>query len=117
MGSQGVRTTRKISKKLGRPSKVTKSICQMLVDPARNPIRDQLYKAQIEYHGIPCKLRQLQLKLKGHTKGGRWYKMTFVKKTISKANCAERKVFGYMHIYKPIEEFFLAILYIQTKRM
>jgi hypothetical protein len=44
-------------KKLGRKSKVTKSMCQMLVDPTRNPVRDQHYNAQIEFHNLPVKAR------------------------------------------------------------
>ena len=48
MGSLAYRRTRNQgSTKLGRPSKVTKSMCEMLVDPVRNPVRKQPYKAQI----------------------------------------------------------------------
>jgi hypothetical protein len=36
----------------------------MLVSPSRNPVRDQLYEAQIEYHRLPIKKRQLQTRLK-----------------------------------------------------
>jgi transposase len=86
MGSLAYRSLRKRSTNLGRPSKVTKSMCQMLVDPERNPVRDQLYEAQIEFHGIPVKKRQLQRKLKEHTNGGQRYKCAFVKKTISDKN-------------------------------
>ncbi|KUJ09673.1 uncharacterized protein LY89DRAFT_724098 [Mollisia scopiformis] len=48
MGHLAMRTTRGISKKpLGRKSKVTLAMCQMLVDPIRNPVRDQDLDAQI----------------------------------------------------------------------
>ena len=67
MGSLAYRTTRMKSHKLRRPSKVTKSISKMLIDLAKNPIRDQLYEAQIAYCNIPVKKRQLQRKLKKHT--------------------------------------------------
>ena len=59
MGSLAYRTIRKKSTRLGRRLKVMKSIYKKLVDPARNPVHRQALKAQIAYHGIPCKKRQL----------------------------------------------------------
>ncbi|KUJ14223.1 uncharacterized protein LY89DRAFT_720584 [Mollisia scopiformis] len=67
MGILAYRHTRGRSGKLGKPSKVTKAMCKKLVDPARNPVRNQPYEAQIAYHKIPCKKRQLQRKLKEYT--------------------------------------------------
>src|ERR1700712_1514810 len=58
-------------------------MCRMLVDPKQNPVRNQLYEAQIEYHKLPFQKRQLQRKLCEHTNGGRRYKMAFVKKRVS----------------------------------
>lgn len=86
MGNLAMRSTRKVSQKLGRQSKVTKKMAQMLVNPKLNPVRDQLYEAQIEYHQLPVKKRQLQRKLKEFTRGGRRYKMAFVKKQVSDKN-------------------------------
>ncbi|KAH7321680.1 hypothetical protein BKA65DRAFT_512746 [Rhexocercosporidium sp. MPI-PUGE-AT-0058] len=57
LGSLGIRRTRKLSNKLGRRSKVTPAMCRMLVDPKKNPVRNQLYEAQIVYHNLPCKKR------------------------------------------------------------
>ncbi|KUJ14826.1 uncharacterized protein LY89DRAFT_123228 [Mollisia scopiformis] len=57
IGILAYRHTRGRSGKLGKPSKVTKAMCKKLVDPARNPIRNQPYEAQIAYHKIPCKKR------------------------------------------------------------
>ena len=111
MGSLAYRTTRKISKKLGRRSKVTKAICQKLVDPARNPVRNQPYEAQIAYHQIPYKKRQLQRKLKEHTNGGQIYKCTFVKKTISYKNKDKRVAYGEEHKDKPVEDFWSYIFF------
>jgi hypothetical protein len=45
LGSIAYRSSRKRSTKLGRPSKVTKPMCKMLVNPAQNPVRDQPYEA------------------------------------------------------------------------
>jgi hypothetical protein len=105
LGSIAYRSTRNRSTKLGRPSKVTKSMCKMLVDPAQNPVRDQLYEAQIEYHSLPVKKRQLQRKLKEHTNGGQRYKCAFVKKVVSDKNRKERAEYGEEHIDKSIEDF------------
>jgi hypothetical protein len=59
IGYAAVCRTRGISKKLRGKSKVTVVMCKMLVDPKRNPVHDQLYKAQIKYHNLPVQTRQL----------------------------------------------------------
>ena len=111
MGSLAYRSLRKRSTKLSRPSKVTKSMYKMLVDLARNPVRDQLYEAQIQYHGIPIQKRQLQRKLKEHTNSGQRYKCVFVKKRISDKNKAERVMYAQEHVDKPIEDFWSYIFF------
>ncbi|PQE05359.1 Transposable element Tc3 transposase protein [Rutstroemia sp. NJR-2017a BBW] len=68
MGEEAKRHTRARSKVLGHNSRVTKSICKMLVSPSKNPVRKQPLEAQIAYHKIPVQKRQLQRKLKEHTK-------------------------------------------------
>lgn len=105
-----LRSTRKVSKKLGRKSKVTKAMCQMLVDPTRNPVRDQHYEAQIEYHNLPIKRRQLQRKLKELVHAQR-FKMAFVKKQVSAANKEERVAYGTQHKGKTIEDFWSCITF------
>jgi len=111
MGSLAYRHTRPMSKKLGKPSKVTKSMCKMLVDPARNPVRNQPYDAQIAYHKIPVKRRQLRNKLAEHTNGGRIYKCAFIKKTISAKNKDERVAYGHEHKDKSMEDFWSYIFF------
>lgn len=111
LGSAAYRHSRGRSTKLGRPSKVTKSMCKMLVDPTQNPIRNQPYDAQIAYHRIPVKRRQLQRKLKEHTNGGQKYKMAFVKKEISDKNKAERVEYGYEHRDKSVEDYWSYIFF------
>lgn len=59
IGSPAYRRTRKRSEKLGRREKVLKETYKILVSPSRNPVRDQLYKAQIEYFNLPIKKRAL----------------------------------------------------------
>jgi hypothetical protein len=111
IGSLAYRYTRKLSKKLGRPSKVTKSMCKILVDPAKNPIRNQPYEAQITYYKIPVQRRQLRRKLVEHTYGGRIYKAAFVKKEISTKNKDERITYGYKHKDKSMEDFWSFIFF------
>ncbi|KAL5322950.1 hypothetical protein ACEPPN_007475 [Leptodophora sp. 'Broadleaf-Isolate-01'] len=82
----------------------------MLVDPTRNPVRDQHYDAQIEYHNLPVKQRQLQRKLKEHVKARR-FKMAFVKKQVSEKNKEERVTYGEEHVGKTIEDFWSCITF------
>ncbi|KAG9239988.1 hypothetical protein BJ878DRAFT_331560 [Calycina marina] len=86
-------------------------MCRMLVDPHRNPVRVQFYEAQIEYHNIPIHKRHLQRKLKEHTKGGRRYKMAFVKKQVSDKNRAERVTYGTEHRGKSIRKYWSCITF------
>jgi hypothetical protein len=83
----------------------------MLVSPSQNPVRKQPYEAQIEYHNLPVKTRQLQRKLKEHTKGGAWYLCAFVEKIISVKNKADRGKYGHDHVFKPLLGFFDHIVY------
>ena len=88
------RSTLQRSLVLRRKSKVTKSMCKMLCSPSRNPVRKQPFEAQILYHNIPVKKRQLQRMLKRHIKGGWRQLCAFVKKTISTKNRQERGQYG-----------------------
>jgi hypothetical protein len=111
MGSIAYRRTRRRSTKLGRPSKVTKSMCKMLVSPSRNPVRSQPLDAQLAFHKIPVQRHQLSKKLKEHTQGGQIYKCAFVKKEISIKNCKERVAYGKEHKDKSIEDFWSYIFF------
>ena len=70
----------------------------MLISPSRNPVRDQQYKAQIEYYHLPIKKRQLQARLKACTIGGRRYKQAYVKKIVSRKNKGERIHYAAAHL-------------------
>ena len=111
MGSLAKRKTRKRSTVLGRKSKVSKSTSKMLVSPSRNPVRKQPLDAQIAFHNLPVQKRQLQRKLKEHTKGGGRYLCAFIKKEISKKNRGERAIYGNDHIYDSIFGHFDHIVY------
>jgi hypothetical protein len=62
----------------------------MLVSPSRNLIRDQLYKAQLEYHNINTFVRSLQCRLKKTTNGGQQFEQAYVQKETSKKNLHKR---------------------------
>ena len=78
---------------------------------SRNPVRKQVYEAQIEYYKLPVQRRQLQRKLKEYTNDGGRYTCIFVKKVISDKNKAERESCGSTHLYDPLFGFFDHIVY------
>ena len=85
-------------------------MCKALVSLS-NPVRKQPYDTQIAYHKLPVKRRQLQRKIKEHTKGGGWYLCAYIEKVISDNNHAERAAYGDKHIYKPLFGFFDHIVF------
>ena len=81
-GSIALRRTRRRSNKLGRTSKASEEICKMLISPTKNPVRDQRYEAQIDFHNLSIKKRQLQVKLKEYTDGDQRYKHAVIRKPL-----------------------------------
>ena len=77
--------------------------CRMLVLPSRNPVRNQLYEAQIKHHHINVGVRQLRRRLKQETKNAQRFKQAYVKKEISKVNKNKRVDYGWEHKDKTIE--------------
>ncbi len=111
LGSSAYRRIRKRSEILGRKSRVLKETCEMLVSPSRNPVRDQLYDAQIEHHKIKVKPRQLIRRLKAETNGGQRYKQAYTRKVLSKKNRGDRVTYGQTHKNKTIEDFWQWIMF------
>ena len=111
IGSPAYRRTRKLAKRLGRKQKVSPKTIRSLVDPEKNPVQDQLYDAQIEYHKLLIRPRQLQRRLKQDTNRGQRYKCAFVKKVLSKKNMEERANYGKEHEDKSIEDFWENIFF------
>ena len=111
MGPIAKRKTQQRSQVLKYKSKVTKLICKLLVLPSRNPVQKQPYEAQIAYHKIPVKRRQLQQKLKEYTKGGKRYLCAYIKKVISEQNHASQATYGKAYLYNPLFGFFDHIIY------
>jgi hypothetical protein len=110
LGKEAKRQTRQRSKVLRRKSRVSKEICKFLVSK-ENPVRKDGYKVQIKYHNLPVGKRQLQRKLREHTKGSRIYKCAFIKKQISAKNKKEREVYSEKHLYDPLFRFFDHIVF------
>jgi DDE superfamily endonuclease len=111
LGSKAFRRSRKRSLNLGAPSKLSKHQCEMLVSPSRNPVRDQQYEAQIEYHGLGVCQRTLQRSLLKNTRNGRRYKQAYVTKILLEKNKDERVKYGNRNLGKTVEGFWKYIVF------
>ncbi|PQE21170.1 Transposable element Tc3 transposase protein [Rutstroemia sp. NJR-2017a BBW] len=111
MGEEAKRHIWLRSKVLGRNSRVTKSMCKMLVSPSRNPVRKQPLEAQIAYYKLPVQQRQLQRKLKEHTKNGGRYLCAFINKVIIPKNYEGRTIYGNEHLYDEVFGFWDHIVF------
>ena len=111
MGWEASNPSRAKSAKLGRRSKITRDMVQMLIDPKRNPVRNQPYEAQIVYHKLLCKVRQLRRKIKEYTRNAKRYKIAFVKKEISSKNKEERVDYGEYHTSYQNNDFWTTIVF------
>ena len=83
----------------------------MLVSPSRNPVRNQLYEAQIEYHNLNVKPRTLQRRLRQTTNNARRYKQAYIQKDISKKIRILRVEYGQKHQDKTVNNFWQFILF------
>jgi hypothetical protein len=110
-GSLAERRTRRLSQKVGSQSKVSKEICQILISPSRNPVRNQAYEAQIEYHNIKVQPRQLRRMLQRYTNQARRYKCAYIQKKISLANRQKRYKYGQDHQGKTIDNFWQYVFF------
>ena len=104
-GSPSLRRTRPLSNKLGRREKLSPEIYKKLVSPSRNPVRNQLYEAQIQYYNLDITKRTLQYGLKRHTRNGARYKMPYVNKKLSPKNLKSRVAYGKRHMHKKVRGF------------
>ncbi|KAG9242363.1 hypothetical protein BJ878DRAFT_577462 [Calycina marina] len=80
-------------------------VLEMLVYKDRNPFRKQPYEVMTERFKLPVGKRQLQRKLRKHTKAGRKFKCTFVKKAVSTKNRGNREAYGWEHGDKSVNNF------------
>lgn len=111
LGSPAYRRTRKTSLRLGRKPKLSEETCKMLVSLSKNPVRDQLFEAQIEHHNLDVSVRTLQRSLKRDTNRGQRYKQAYIQKQISKKNRALRVSYGQEHLGKSIDNFWQYIFF------
>jgi hypothetical protein len=74
--------------------KSQKRLTKYLFPRPENPVHKQLLEAQIKYYKLPVGERQLQRKLKEHTKGGQRYKQAYVNKELSDSNLKLQENFG-----------------------
>lgn len=111
LGDQGWHCTRKLSDKLGRPERVSVKQVRAFVDPAKNPHRDEVLDAQIEYFKVDIKPRQLRKRLRRDTRDGRQYKQAFVQKVISPKNKHEQEIYSQEHQDKTITEFWAQVFF------
>jgi hypothetical protein len=110
-GTRAYRSTRKRSEILGKRSRISKEQCQILVSPSRNPVRNQLYEAQIEYHQLPVKKRALQSALKKHTNGAQRRRQAYIQKEISSGNKKLREQFGNRHQDKGVDSYWKYVVF------
>ena len=108
-GSPAYRRSRKFSKRLGRQPKLTDEQLQRLLSPS-NPVRNQHYAHQIEYFGLSCSIRTLQITLQNRTNHTRRYKSVQVKQ-LSKNNKEKRKKYDQEHQNKTIDDFWARIYF------
>jgi hypothetical protein len=111
LGDNAYHHTRKLSNSLGRNLRHSPETYKQLVDPVSNPVRDQVYEVQLQYHNIHIKPRQLGRNLRRYTKQARRYKQAYVKKRISPPNKTKRVQYGYDHTDDTIEEHWAYILF------
>lgn len=111
IGSPAYRRLRNRSNKLGKRSQVSPETCKMLISPSRNPVRDQRLEAQIVYHNLPVKRRQLRNLLKKNTEDGRMYKQAYIQKKMSPKNLEERIQYGKAHKNKGVEDFWQFVVF------
>lgn len=83
----------------------------MLCSPSRNPVREQHLDAQINYHKLPIKSRQLTRRLAQCTKKGRKYKMAYVKKKFTQKTRDARVAYGKEDQDRTIDDFWQFIFF------
>ena len=76
-----------------------------------NPVRNQAFEAQIEYHHLDINKRTLQRGLKTHTNQGQRYKQARVSKPMSVQNRRKRVEYAQKHLYSTIENYWQWIIF------
>ena len=69
----------------------------MLVDPEKNPWRNQRYEVMIQKFNLKISVRQLQRRIRTLTKNARRYKQATYKDDLSEATMAARREYSKRH--------------------
>ena len=110
IGSPAYRHTRKLSTRLGRPSRISKrNIKQALRAPL--DVRTEPLEAQIAYHDFDISVSQFKRKLLEYSKKARMYKAAYYKKTLSAATRRARVEYGERHQDKTVESFWQWVIF------
>jgi len=104
LGTPAYNYTRKLSKILGRRSRVSKEQINMLLSPSRNPVRTQAFEAQIAFHDIKVNRRQLRTRITQEDPGAGVYKMAYTKSDFSKDNIVNRLKYGQKYVGASVED-------------
>ena len=110
LGNKAYRKLRPQSQNLGRKQTVPPETLQMLISE-ENPVRNQPYDRQIEFHQISIKPRSLQLRLTEHINKAQRYKQAYIAKEISVANLQHRVNYGEKYQYETIDSFWQFVFF------
>jgi len=91
---------------MGPRSRVSKETLKILISPSRNPVRNQLLEAQIEYYNIKVGPRQLKRRFGQDTKGAQRFKMAYTQSILSWANLDKRVAYSEKYIDEDIQSFY-----------
>ena len=110
LGSPAYRHTRQLARRLGRPSRVTKSDVKRVLR-APKEVRTQPMPAQLAIHKINISERQMTRKIKEYSRNGYMHKAAYFKDELSPQNEADRVKYGQMHSGKSINDFWKWIVF------
>jgi hypothetical protein len=111
LGDIAYRRDRPQSEILGRKEIIPPEQYQVLVSPSQNPVRDQLYEAQLEYHHLPISVRTLRRGLSRYTKQGRRYRQAYISKEVTAVQRRGRIQYCQMHDGKSIDDFWRRVIF------
>jgi hypothetical protein len=97
LGPEAYRRTRPRSERLGKPSRMSDTEVQALLDPKRNPYYKQRYECMIEKLSLPIQERQLKRRLTQSTNNAQRYKAATFKDDLSDRVKDLRQEYGKYH--------------------
>ena len=104
-GEDSARKTRRLSTRLGRKPRVSDEELGLLLDPKRNPVRDQRYEAQIKHHGLRISPRQLRVNFSKRTKNAQLFRKRVLKK-LTPNQLGQRNEYSDVHEEHTVDNYF-----------